>query len=130
MSMCERVLIFIKPDGIRIKEFILSEFQRANIDFMYLGSFTFDDSLLKAIYPQLPERIFPVASRFFVGHNLPIYEALGTSIISKVKVIKEELREKHGNGLVGALLHSSESNDEYHSNKYFLSQIYRNSSCT
>ena len=112
--------MFIKPDGICIKEFILSEFQKEDIDFMYLGTFTFDESLLKAIYPQLPDHVFPIASKFFMGHSLPVYEALGSSIISKVKVIKEELREKHGNGLVGALLHSSENNDEYFSNRYFL----------
>ena len=98
----ERILVFLKPDGINLRGIITDLFSSHGLQCNFVGTVKFTESLLRKFYPHLAERSLLKTTGFFQNHELPVFIVSGNNITLEIKSLKKEIRRRHGKGRTGA----------------------------
>jgi len=109
----ETTLLFFKPDGLCLESDILRLIRRRNLFIERLGTIRFNEEIIRRFYPALDDQIIKLSVQYLAGYDLPVYVVTGKNTIRIIKDIKKHVREKHGKGRTGAIIHSTNHAEEY-----------------
>lgn len=110
----EKSLVFIKPDGLIIKDLILEHLKNQGLSFVKIDEIVLREDLIRRFYNFLPEDTIQKCITYFGNKKLPVYIVSGENAIKKVQIIKNHLRTTHGNSRTGSIMHSTNAQDEFH----------------
>ena len=122
----DQIIMFIKPDGFKHKKKILKAIRQESLNIHFLGYIEFNFSSIRQFYHNLSDEIIKKCSTFFIGHQLPVYIISGNLLLEKIKPIKKYFRKQFGNNRTGALIHTTNSSDEFIREYELLSQLIKN----